>query len=172
VESRRWHLLWLVFQQWYLVDAAAHVLLVLDGGGWHRAKQVVVPEGIHLEFLPPYSPELQPAGRLWKLSDEPLVNRKFATLDALEDTLATHCYFTIRIPYYSKEFIDQFYLRYTVPRLIPFTCPLRIMFIASIPLNVLLAVLNDPNPIIGFTMRFTFRWSCSMMLFKYLLCRN
>ncbi|WP_346294499.1 hypothetical protein [Sphaerothrix gracilis] len=25
----------------------------------------MVPEGIHLEVLPPYSPELQPAERLW-----------------------------------------------------------------------------------------------------------
>lgn len=71
--------------------ANKQVLLVIDGAGWHRSRQVVVPEGIHLEFLPPYSPELQPAEHLWKLSDEPLVNRKFETLDALEDTLATRC---------------------------------------------------------------------------------
>lgn len=67
------------------------VLLVIDGAGWHRAKQVVVPPGIHLEFLPPYSPELQPAEHLWQLSDEPLVNRKFESLDALEETLASRC---------------------------------------------------------------------------------
>lgn len=67
------------------------VLLVLDGAGWHRAERVVLPEGIHLEFLPPYSPELQPAEHLWQLSDEPLVNRKFEDLDALEAVLATRC---------------------------------------------------------------------------------
>lgn len=53
--------------------ANKQVLLVIDGAGWHRAKTVVVPPGVHLEFLPPYSPELQPAERLWQLSDEPLV---------------------------------------------------------------------------------------------------
>ncbi|MFM7424415.1 MAG: transposase, partial [Elainella sp.] len=58
---------------------------------WHRSEGVVVPEGIHLEFLPPYSPELQPAEHLWQLSDEPLVNRKFEDLDALEAVLATRC---------------------------------------------------------------------------------
>ena len=68
-----------------------HVMLVMDQAGWHRAQQVVLPPGIHLEFLPPYSPELQPAERLWQLTDEPLVNRSFDDLDALEDKLAERC---------------------------------------------------------------------------------
>ena len=67
------------------------VLLVLDGAGWHRSKDLVVPEGIHLEILPPYSPELQPAERLWRLADEPLVNRSFETLDQLEESLEARC---------------------------------------------------------------------------------
>ncbi len=36
---------------------------------------------------------------------------------------------------------------------IPLTCPLRIMFIASYPLKVRLAVLNEANPIPGLTNR-------------------
>jgi hypothetical protein len=40
------------------------VLLVEDNAGWHRSQKVQIPEGITLEFLPPYSPELQPAERL------------------------------------------------------------------------------------------------------------
>ena len=67
------------------------ILLVIDGAGWHRSERVVVPAGIHLEFLPPYSPELQPAERLWQLADEPLVNRHFETLDELEAVLAQRC---------------------------------------------------------------------------------
>ncbi len=51
----------------------------------------MVPEGIHLEVLPPYSPELQPAERLWHLADEPLVNRCFETIDELEDVLENRC---------------------------------------------------------------------------------
>lgn len=47
------------------------ILLVLDGAGWRTAKKRLrIPEGIHLEFLPPHSPELQPSERLWPLSDE------------------------------------------------------------------------------------------------------
>lgn len=47
-----------------------HVLLVVDKAGWHTGGEVRLPEGIHLEFLPSGSPELQPAERLWPLSNE------------------------------------------------------------------------------------------------------
>ncbi|MEO0488329.1 MAG: IS630 family transposase, partial [Cyanobacteria bacterium J06659_2] len=68
-----------------------HILLVIDGAGWHCSQTVVVPEGIHLEVLPPYSPELQPAERLWRLTDEPLANRCFDCLDDLETILGDRC---------------------------------------------------------------------------------
>ncbi len=47
--------------------------------------------GIHLVFLPPYSPEVQPAERLWPLSNEPLANRVFTSLDELEEVQAERC---------------------------------------------------------------------------------
>ncbi len=46
------------------------VVLVLDQAAWHTGKEVEVPEGIHLEFLPSRSPELQPAERQWPLTNE------------------------------------------------------------------------------------------------------
>lgn len=52
---------------------------------------VVVPEGFHPLFLSSYSPELQPAERLWELADEPLANRSFNTLDDLEAVLMQRC---------------------------------------------------------------------------------
>jgi transposase len=48
---------------------------VVDRARWHTSEKVVVPEGIFLEYLPPYSPELQPAERLWCLADELKVNK-------------------------------------------------------------------------------------------------
>ena len=80
-----------VFAQQVGAGADKQVLVVLDGAGWHRSDKLVLPEGIHLELLPPYSPELQPAERLWRLADEPLVNRSFETIDELEDVLAERC---------------------------------------------------------------------------------
>jgi hypothetical protein len=67
------------------------VLLVLDQAGWHQSAQVAVPPGLHLVPLPPYSPELQPAERLWPLTNEPLANRTFATLAELDAVLDDRC---------------------------------------------------------------------------------
>lgn len=50
-----------------------------------------MPEGIRLVYLPPYSPELQPAETLWVHVDEPIANRHFETLDDLDAALATRC---------------------------------------------------------------------------------
>ena len=69
------------------------IVLVLDRAGWHTSKALIVPEGLHLLFLPPYSPELQPAEHLWPLSNEPLVNRHFHDLDELEAVQAQRCVF-------------------------------------------------------------------------------
>ena len=44
-----------------------------------------------LDFLPAYSPELQPAERLWSLVDEPLVNEYFETIEEIEEILITRC---------------------------------------------------------------------------------
>jgi transposase len=61
---------------------------VLDQPGWHTGGELTVPEGIHLEYLPAYSPELQPAERLWPLCNEGVANRLFATIQELEEAVA------------------------------------------------------------------------------------
>jgi transposase len=68
-------------------------VLVLDRAGWHKSLALTVPEGLHLLFLPPYSPELQQAEHLWPLSNEPVVNRQFRDLDELEEVQAERCVF-------------------------------------------------------------------------------
>ncbi len=67
------------------------IILVLDRAGWHSSQTLVVPDGIHLVFLPPYSPELQPCERLWPLSNEAIANRHFKTLDELQEVQAQRC---------------------------------------------------------------------------------
>ncbi len=70
---------------------ARRILLVLDRAGWHTSPHLVVPEGIHLLFLPPYSPELQPCERLWPLTNEGVANTSFRTLDDLEAAQIQRC---------------------------------------------------------------------------------
>lgn len=66
-------------------------VLAVDNAGWHASPRLALPDGVHLAFLPAYSPELQPAERLWGLVDEPLANRAFADLEALADALEERC---------------------------------------------------------------------------------
>jgi DDE superfamily endonuclease len=75
------------------VGASPHkqIVLVLDRAGWHSTQRLRVPDHVHLLFLPPYSPELQPAEHLWPLTNTALHNRHFATIDDLEDAQAARC---------------------------------------------------------------------------------
>jgi hypothetical protein len=73
------------------IDAAHRAVVVLDQAGWHIAHDLVLPAGIDLVLLPAQSPELQPAERLWTLLDEPVANRAFPDLDALETVLVDRC---------------------------------------------------------------------------------
>jgi len=67
------------------------ILLVVDRAGWHTGKEVEVPEGIHLQFLPAGSPELMPAERLWPLANEVVANRLFEEIEELEEALVERC---------------------------------------------------------------------------------
>ena len=73
------------------IDASHRAVLVLDQAGWHLAHDLVLPAGIDLVFLPAYSPELQPVERVWPLVNEPIANRAFPDLDALETVLVDRC---------------------------------------------------------------------------------
>lgn len=75
------------------VGAGPHkkIVLVLDRAGWHTSLRLRVPDHVYLHFLPPYSPELQPAEHLWPLTNAPLVNRHFESIDELEDAQLAHC---------------------------------------------------------------------------------
>ena len=67
------------------------IVLVLDRAGWHSTQRLRVPDHVHLLFLPPYSPELQPAEHLWPLTNTVLVNRHFDSIQDLEDAQAARC---------------------------------------------------------------------------------
>jgi transposase len=41
-------------------------ILVLDNGAFHHAKTLIIPDNVALLFLPPYSPELNPAENMWQ----------------------------------------------------------------------------------------------------------
>ena len=67
------------------------LVLGLDHAGWHSSPGLVIPEDLRLVFLPPYTPELQPAETLWVHLDEPIANRHFNTLADLDAAVARQC---------------------------------------------------------------------------------
>ena len=79
------------FAQHFGLGPDKHIILSVDQAGWHTSERVVLPVGLHLEFLPSYSPELQPAERLWSILDEPIANRTFEKIEELEQALCERC---------------------------------------------------------------------------------
>jgi hypothetical protein len=67
------------------------IVLVVDGAGWHSAAGVIVPEGVHLVVQPAYSPDVQPAERLWPLLRESLSNRDFVDINEHREVTARRC---------------------------------------------------------------------------------
>ena len=72
------------------VVPGAHAILVLDGAGWHTAKDLRWPGQVTPLPLPAYSPELNPQERVWEfLRQHHLALRRFlgytALLDARQD---------------------------------------------------------------------------------------
>ena len=64
------------------------VVMVMDQAGWHIADELAVPRNMRIVFLPPYSPELNPAEHIWEaLREDCFANTVFANLDAVESTL-------------------------------------------------------------------------------------
>src|SRR5215472_4075765 len=64
------------------------IVMQVDQAGWHRAKDLQVPENIRLIFQPAYSPELNPVEHLWEeLREKYLHNLIFPSLDDLIEVL-------------------------------------------------------------------------------------
>jgi hypothetical protein len=66
------------------VEKVVHIILVMDNAGYHGAKEMKVPENITILSLPPYSPELNPAERLWHwMKSQYLCNRVFKNISQI-----------------------------------------------------------------------------------------
>lgn len=68
------------------------ILLVIDNASWHKraARKLAIeqPERFNVLFLPPYSPDLNPIERLWRLTRRVCTHNKyFNWLDDLAATL-------------------------------------------------------------------------------------
>ncbi|MCP4992005.1 MAG: IS630 family transposase [Colwellia sp.] len=87
-----------LIKEQYVTDKPIH--LILDGAGYHRSELVKTAAnelGIELHYLPPYSPNLNPIERLWKVMSEYARNNKyFAT--AKEFRQSINEFFSLTLP--------------------------------------------------------------------------
>ena len=75
----------LYLDKFSLVKPQELKVIVLDNGAFHKAKKLEIPENIILIFLPPYSPELNPAENMWAKFKRDFTNRLFNTITKLEN---------------------------------------------------------------------------------------
>jgi transposase len=59
------------------------IIMVLDNGAFHKAKKLKIPSNIKLVFLPPYSPKLNPAEKMWARLKRTFTNKLFNSLNEI-----------------------------------------------------------------------------------------
>lgn len=63
-------------------------MIIMDGAGWHKSKDLVIPTNITIKYLPPYSPELNPVERIWLyIKQHTIKNKIYEDISSLEDTV-------------------------------------------------------------------------------------
>ena len=56
-------------------------IILLDNGAFHKAARLIIPKNIALVFIPPYSPELNPAEKIWWKMKRAFSGKLHKTLD-------------------------------------------------------------------------------------------
>ena len=63
-------------------------ILILDNGAFHHAKSLQIPNNMAFIFLPPYSPELNPAEKMWRHFKDKVSMIAYHSLESLQDKLS------------------------------------------------------------------------------------
>lgn len=84
------------FLRHLLQHTQGKIYLILDNASWHKAKDlhdffVANQERLERLFLPPYSPELNPIERVWRITRRQVThNRYFESIEELETAITLH----------------------------------------------------------------------------------
>jgi hypothetical protein len=80
-------------------DIRQHILLILDSAPNHTSDDLAIPAQITLEFLPPYSPELNPQENIWDgIREKIFKNYAFKSMDEVCDKLEEAVLYVERNP--------------------------------------------------------------------------
>jgi len=84
------------FLCYLLQHTQGKLYLILDNASWHKARDLrdfftVNRDRLVRIFLPPYSPELNPIERVWRITRRQVThNRYFESIEELEVALTSH----------------------------------------------------------------------------------
>jgi transposase len=63
-------------------------IVILDNGAFHHAKSLQIPKNMAFIFLPPYTPELNPAEKMWRHFKDKVSMIAYHSLESLQDKLS------------------------------------------------------------------------------------
>lgn len=64
------------------------IIMQVDQAGWHRSKDLILPENIRFILQPAHSPELNPVEHIWEeLKEKFLPNKAFSLLEEVVDVV-------------------------------------------------------------------------------------
>jgi len=63
-------------------------VLILDNGAFHHASSLKIPPNMAFIFLPPYSPELYPAEKIWRYFKDRVSMIAYNSLEMLQEQLS------------------------------------------------------------------------------------
>jgi hypothetical protein len=63
-------------------------IMLTDSAGIHKAERLIIPENIRLIFLPPCSPELNPAERFWQYIKQHTKGKIFSGIPEMKNYVA------------------------------------------------------------------------------------
>ena len=89
-------------------------ILIIDNAAFHSTKNVQIPKNIKLIPIPPYTPELNPAEKIWQWMKSKIAMKIFDDLQQLEGKLKQIILNTqkqiIKSIVHSRLYIDQYKL--------------------------------------------------------------
>jgi transposase len=65
------------------------IIMLVDGAGWHKSNELIIPNNIHFIIQPPYSPEVNPTEHIWdEIREKYLHNKIFSSLKETIDRVS------------------------------------------------------------------------------------
>lgn len=65
------------------------LLICTDNASWHKSKKLIIPGNMHIHFLPPYTPEMNPTEQIWiEARKDGFKNTLFNSLSNVVDKLS------------------------------------------------------------------------------------